>query len=70
VHFRLGNYDQAERYLRRAFKLLPDGEIAGHLSEIMWAQGEKKEARAVLKEALHKEPRHEYLLNLRARYAR
>ncbi|HEX2238026.1 MAG TPA: tetratricopeptide repeat protein [Gammaproteobacteria bacterium] len=70
VHFRLGNYDRAERYLRRAFKLLPNGEIAGHLSEIMWAQGEKKKARAVLKEALHKEPQDEYLLKLRARYAR
>ncbi len=68
VHYRLGNYEQAEQYLRRAFKLLPDGEIAGHLSELMWARGHKVEARSVLREALAKEPEHEYLLELRERY--
>ncbi len=69
VHFRLGNYGQAEQYLRRAFKLLPDSEIAGHLSELMWTQGQKEEARSVLREALAREPQHEYLLELRDRYA-
>lgn len=68
VHFRLGDYAQAEQFLRRAFKLMPDGEIAGHLSELMWAQGDKEEARSLLREALDKEPLHEYLLELRQRY--
>jgi tetratricopeptide (TPR) repeat protein len=68
VQFRLGNYDEAEQHLRRAFKLMPDGEIAGHLSELMWAQGQKKQALSLLREALDKEPEHEYLLELRERY--
>lgn len=68
VHFRLGNYARAEQFLRRAFELLPDGEIAGHLSELMWARGHKEEARSVLREALNREPQHEYLLELRERY--
>lgn len=70
AHFRLGNYARAEHYLRRAFKLLPDSEIAGHLSEVMWTRGQKDEARSVLREALTRESEHEYLLELRDRYAR
>jgi tetratricopeptide (TPR) repeat protein len=70
AHFRLGNYDQAEQYLRRAFKLLPDGEIAGHLSEIMWAQGQKEKARSVLRHALDRQPQQKYLLKLHDRYTK
>lgn len=69
VHFRLGNYQQAEQHLRRAFELMPDSEIAGHLSELMWTQGQKEEARSVLRDALAREPEHEYLLELRDRYS-
>jgi len=70
AHFRLGEYARAEQYLHRAFKLLPDSEIAGHLSEVLWTRGQKNEARSVLRDALAKEPEHEYLLELRDRYAR
>jgi tetratricopeptide (TPR) repeat protein len=69
VHFRMGNFERAEHYLRKAFELLPDSEIAGHLSELMWARGQRAEALSVLREALDKEPEHDYLLELRKRYA-
>jgi tetratricopeptide (TPR) repeat protein len=68
VQFRMGNINKAEQYLRRAFELLQDGEIAGHLSEIIWVKGNKSEARALIREALKREPEHEYLLELRQRF--
>jgi hypothetical protein len=35
----------------------------------MWARGQRAEALSVLREALDKEPEHDYLLELRKRYA-
>ncbi len=69
VHYRMGNYDKAEQYLRRAYKLLQDAEVAGHLSEIVWVRGNKEEARNLLKEALDKNPKNEYLLRLKQRFS-
>lgn len=47
VHYRLGNLEQAERYLRRALEQVQDGEIAAHLGEVLWQQGRRDEAREV-----------------------
>ncbi len=69
VQYRMGNYDEAEKYLRRAFELLQDAEIAGHLSEIIWAKGDKSEAKRLLREALEKDPDHEYLQELQQRFS-
>ena len=68
VQFRMGNYEAAEQYLRRAYKLLQDAEIAGHLSELIWAKGNKSEARDLLRQALEKDPEHEYLQKLHQRF--
>ena len=68
VHFRMGNYPEAEKYLRRAFELLKDAEIAGHLSELYWAKGDKSQAWDVLHRALEKDPDDEYLLELQQRF--
>jgi tetratricopeptide (TPR) repeat protein len=68
VQFRMGNINEAEHYLRRAFELLQDAEIAGHLSEIIWEKGNKSEARDLIREALKREPEDEYLLELRQRF--
>ena len=70
VQFRMGNFNEAEQYLRRAFELLQDAEIAGHLSEIIWMRGNKSEARKLIREALEREPEHEYLQQLQQRFAR
>ena len=69
VQFRMGNFNEAEQYLRRAFELLQDAEIAGHLSEIMWMKGNKSEARNIIREALEREPEHEYLQELQQRFS-
>ena len=69
VQYRMGNYTEAEQYLRKAYGLLQDAEIAGHLSEIIWVQGNKAEARDLLKRALEKDPEHGYLLKLKHRFS-
>ena len=62
VQFRLGNQPEALRYLRQAFGQLPDAEVAAHLGEVLWVQGEKEEARQVWREALARQPDNQYLI--------
>ena len=47
VEFRLGNTDEALRLLRRAYATRPDPEIAAHLGEVLWAAGQREEARRI-----------------------
>ena len=56
VNYRLGNLDEAERYLRQALEKFPDHEVAAHLGEVLWAQGKQKEARKVWAAAFKDEP--------------
>lgn len=51
VEFRLGNAEEALRLLRRAYAARPDTEIAAHLGEVLWAVGQRDEARRVWREA-------------------
>jgi tetratricopeptide (TPR) repeat protein len=67
VQFRLGNYAEAEIYLRKAFGLLEDAEIAGHLIELLWAQGKYDEANKVMNDMHQRYPEDEYLLELKQR---
>lgn len=68
VQFRLGNYNEAEMYLRKAYNLLEDAEIAGHLIELYLAQGNQDEASKTIQEALQRHPDDEYLLELKLRF--
>lgn len=45
VQFRLGDFTKALEFLRRAYQLNPDPEIAAHLSEVLWAAGQRDEAK-------------------------
>ena len=67
VQFRLGNYAEAETYLRKAFGVLEDAEIAGHLVELLWAQGNYDEANKVMNDMLERFPEDEYILELKQR---
>jgi tetratricopeptide (TPR) repeat protein len=51
VEFRLGNLDEALRLLRQAYKARPDAEIGAHLGEVLWAMGQRDEARRIWAEA-------------------
>ena len=61
VEFRLGNLAEAARLLRQAHEARPDAEIAAHLGEVLWVNGEQDEARRVLTEAARREPDNEAL---------
>lgn len=56
VNFRMGNLQEAERYLRQALEKYPDHEVAAHLGEVLWAQGKQREARKVWASALEAQP--------------
>jgi Flp pilus assembly protein TadD len=56
VLFRKGQYERAIEYLRRAFELMPDAEVAAHLGEVLWAAGKTDEARQLWRDARRKDP--------------
>ena len=68
--FRLGRYDEAETYLRRAMKVRPDAEIAAHLGEVLWAKGERERAQEVWQAQIKATPDHPVLLETVRRLAR
>lgn len=67
VHYRLGDLKQAEAYLRRAYALRGDADIAVHLGEVLFRKGEKAAAQQLLREARTKDPRNDSLRSTLAR---
>ena len=61
VEYRLGNLEEAIRYLRRAYELQPDPEIASHLGEVLWVKGVRDEARRIWTDTAEKHPDNETL---------
>ncbi|WP_346837171.1 tetratricopeptide repeat protein [Microbulbifer sp. SAOS-129_SWC] len=56
VEYRLGNHGEAVKYLQKAMKELPDHEIAAHLGEVLWVQGNRDGAMKVWKRGLKINP--------------
>ena len=67
VEFRLGNRDEALRLLRGAYKSRPDPEIAAHLGEVLWASGQREEARKVWAEGRKRDSANDVLRETLAR---
>ena len=42
VEYRMGNRDEALRWLRQAYAARPDTEIAAHLGEVLWVSGQAR----------------------------
>ena len=61
VEFRMGNSAEAIRLLRQAYLARPDVEIAAHLGEVLWASGQKNEARRIWREAQARDAANEVL---------
>ena len=61
AYFKGGRYDQAIVQLRSAYEAEPEGEIAAHLIEALWALGAEPEAREIWLEALQQFPESEPL---------
>ncbi len=68
VEFKMGRPQEARRLLEGAFKSRPDAEIAAHLGEVLWALGQRDEARAIWREGQKLNPDNETLLNTLKRF--
>ena len=62
VHYRLGNLDKAAEFLRKAYVVRADPEIAAHLGEVLWKQGKLEEAKKLWASALKEFPENDVLL--------
>jgi tetratricopeptide (TPR) repeat protein len=67
VEYRLGNRAESLRLLRGAYQSRPDVEIAAHLGEVLWVNGEREEARRVLRDAKNRDATNEVLTETLAR---
>jgi tetratricopeptide (TPR) repeat protein len=67
VEYRMGNRKAALEYLRKAYSARPDTEIAAHLGEVLWVDGQRDEARKVLRDAQRRDAKNEVLAEVLAR---
>lgn len=67
VLFRMGKLKEAEQSLRQAYALRGDAEIAVHLGEVLWMQGDKAGAAKLWREARAKDPKNDALRSTLAR---
>ena len=63
-YFRQGDLIKSSEFLHRAYALNPDPEIAAHLGEVLWKNGNKTEAQVVLQDAIKRHPDNKLLLAL------
>ncbi len=68
LQYRLGHLNDAVDYLQRAYGQRRDPEIAAHLGEVMWLQGQHDAARSVWQESLKDAPENASLLAVMAKY--
>ncbi|TCK05846.1 tetratricopeptide repeat protein [Marinobacterium mangrovicola] len=61
VLFKLGREAEALNFLQRAYDASGDPEVASHLIEVLWQQGETEQARQLLQENLDATPEDEHL---------
>ncbi|MDX1915723.1 MAG: tetratricopeptide repeat protein [Methylophilus sp.] len=62
VYYRLGDLPNAASYLRKAYNVQADPEIAAHLGEVLWQQGQQEEAKKIWGQALKSFPENDTLL--------
>jgi tetratricopeptide (TPR) repeat protein len=67
VEYRMGNRAESLRLLRGAYQSRPDVEIAAHLGEVLWVNGDREEARRVLRDAKNRDATNEVLTETLAR---
>jgi len=68
VKFRLGDYPAAADYLTRAYVKRGEADIAAHLGEVYWAQGNKDKALAIWREGLAKDSQNPTLVDTLKRF--
>ncbi len=68
VNYRLGNYEEAIRFLKKALTRMEDGEIAAHLGEVLWVTGKQQEAIEIWEKALESLPDNPYVIKTMKRF--
>ena len=68
AYFRHGDHGKAAEWLKKAHELRQDPEIAAHLGEVLWAQGQRDEARKVWQSALKLAPENEVLRDVMQKF--
>jgi tetratricopeptide (TPR) repeat protein len=61
VQYKLGRLEESIINLRRAFELFPDHEVAAHLGEVLWVNGQQEEALSVWETSLQSFPDSEFV---------
>ena len=61
--FKLGKTEQALDYLKQAFAIMPDAEIAAHLGEVYWVLDNRQAASTVWQQGLQSTPGHKGIIN-------
>lgn len=67
VEYRMGNLEEALRLLRQAYSARPDVEIGAHLGEVLWAMGQRDEARRIWAESMRRDAANDVLRETLAR---
>ena len=62
AHFKLGNTQDALYFLRRAYQLNKDAEIAAHLGEVLWSLEKREEAVKVISGSYKEYPKNDTLI--------
>ncbi len=68
VNYRMGNYAEAIRLLKKALSQFEDGEIAAHLGEVLWVTGQQQEALGIWNRALQKSPKDPFIIKTMKRF--
>ncbi len=71
LKFKQGNFQAALKHLLHAREKLKDtsaeNETIAHIAEVLWTLNKKTEARQLIKEGILKQPKNEYLLDVKTR---
>ena len=62
AHFKLGNIQDALYFLRRAYQLNKDAEIAAHLGEVLWSLEKREEAVKIISGSYKEYPKNDTLI--------
>jgi len=68
VYYRLGEYAESIKWLSKAFAQYEDAEIAAHLGEALWMNGQQDNAGKIWQRGLEMKADHPVLLNTIKRY--
>ncbi|MCB1870957.1 MAG: tetratricopeptide repeat protein [Gammaproteobacteria bacterium] len=70
LQFRLGNLTAAADFLKKAFAILPDGEIGAHLGEVLWMMRDNAGAEAIWQQVLDRDADSKHVIETRKRLVR